>query len=140
MESLPAEYLNRILEQMLAYGDRVHFALIGGGQRPRYQVINTSEKKMTFDSDHLLSSNTNDFAGGTTSPIYTLAQIEAAMNGSGAKTAATGATRSGSSSSGGSGRITAAQKIALVDAEKYEYFKSNRATLPADIGKHAQEI
>ncbi len=134
MESLSAEYLNRVLEQMLTYGDRVQFALTRGGPRPHYQVINTAEKKMTFDSDHLLTSNTNDFVGNTTLPIYTLEQIEVAMAGAGKKTAGTGVTR------GGSTRMTAAQKTALVDAEKYEYFKSNRSTLPANIGKHAQEI
>jgi hypothetical protein len=142
METLSAEYLNRILEQMLTYGDRVQFALAGGGQGPRYQVINASEKKMTFDGDHLLSHNTDDFKSGTTSLIYTLEQIEAAIAGAGKKSAGTGAARGGSGSGSGSGgtRTTAAQKTALVEAEKYEYFKSNRATLPADIGKHAAEI
>jgi len=134
MESLPTEYLNRILAQMLTYGDRVQFALTGGGQGPHYQVINTAEKKMTFDSDHLLTSNTDKFLRGTTSPIYTLEQIEAAMTGTGNKTVGTGVTR------GGSNRTTAAQKLALIEAEKYEYFKNNRSTLPANIGKHAQEI
>ena len=138
METLSAEYLNRILEQMLTYGDRVQFALAGGGQGPRYQVINSSEKKMTFDGDHLLSHNTDDFKGGTTSLIYTLEQIEAAIAGAGKKTAGAGTTRGGSSSGGI--RTTAAQKAALVEAEKYEYFKSHRATMPADIGKHAAEI
>ena len=139
MESLPVAYLNRVLEQMLAYGDRVQFALTGGGQGPRYQVINTANKKMTFDSDHLLTANTDAFVGSsTTSPIYTLEQIESAMAGTGGKTAATGSARGGSGTGGG--RTTAAQKLALVDAEKYEYFKKNRSTLPADIGKHAQEI
>ena len=134
MESLTAEYLNRILEQMLAYGDRVQFATTGGGQLPRYQVINTAEKKMTFGSDHLLTPDTNDFVGSTTSPIYTLEQIEVAVTGAGDKAVGRGVTR------GASHRMTAAQKLALVDAGKYEYFKSNRATMPANIGKHAQEI
>jgi len=140
METLSAEYLNRILEQMLTYGDRVQFALAGGGQGPRYQVINASEKKMTFDGDHLLSHNTDDFKSGTTSLIYTLEQIEAAIAGAGRKTAGTGAARGGSGGGSGATRTTAAQKTALVEAEKYEYFKANRAALPADIGKHAAEI
>ena len=134
IESLTAEYLNRVLEQMLTYGDRVQFALSRGGQRPHYQVINASEKKMTFDGDHLLTSNTDDFIGNTASRVHTLEQIEATIAGVGTKTVSTGVTR------GASTRTTAAQKTALVDAEKYEYFKKNRATLPANIGKHAQEI
>jgi hypothetical protein len=141
MESLTAEYLNRVLEQMLAYGDRVQFALTGGGSGPRYQVINTSNKKMTFDSEHLLTSNTDAFIGnGTTSAIYTLEKIEAAIAGSGIKTARAGVTRSAGGTGNTVPRTTAAQKIALLDAEKYEYFKAHRATLPADIGKHANEI
>ncbi len=134
MESLPAEYLNRVLEQMLTYGDRVQFALTGGGLRPHYQVINTAEKKMTFDSEHLLTHATDSFAGKATSLIYTLEQVEAAITGAGRKAAGTDVA------GGGSNRTTAAQKLALVEAEKYEYFKLHRATLPADIGKHAAEI
>jgi len=134
MESLTADYLNRVLEQMLAYGDRVQFALAHGGQRPHYQVINSADKKMAFDSDHLVTANANDFLAGTTSPVYTLEQIEAAATGVGAKTARTREVRSGTT------RVTAAQKAALVDAEKYEYYKNNRPSLPANIGKHTQEI
>jgi len=134
IETLSAEYLNRVLEQMLAYGDRVQFALTRGGQCPHYQVINATEKKIAFDSNHLLTSGANEFVAGTTSPVYALGQIEAAMTGVGVKTVSTRVV------GGGGTRTTAAQKIALVDAEKYEYFKKNRSTLPADIGKHAQEI
>ncbi len=134
MESLPAPYLNRILEQMLAYGDRVQFALTGGGLRPHYQVINTAEKKMTFDGEHLLTNDTDAFAGKATSLIYTLEQIEAAATGTGQKAVSAGVTCAGSN------RTTAAQKLALVEAEKYEYFKLHRSALPAEIGKHAAEI
>jgi hypothetical protein len=134
LDSLTAEYLTGTLEQMLAYGDRVHFALARGGQRPHYQVINTSEKKMSFDGNHLLTSDNNDFIGGTTSPIYTLEQIEATINGVGTKSARAPVTRSGGT------RVTVAQKTAQVDAEKYEYFKSNRASLPANISKYSQDI
>ncbi len=135
IETLTAEYLNRVLEQMLAYGDRVQFAL-SGNARPQYQVINTSDKKMTFDGEHLLTSDTAAFAAKLTSAIYTLEQIEATMNGVGKKAASTGTSGGGS----GGTRTTAAQKLALVEAEKYEYFKSNRAALPAEIGQHAAEI
>ena len=134
IEALPAEYLNRVLEQMLRYGERVQFALTGGGPAPQYQVINSAEKKMTFDGNHLLTHNTDAFAGKPTSLIHTLEQIEATMNGAAKKTA------SGGASSGGGTRTTAAQKLAMVEAEKYAYFKQHRATLPADIGKHAAEI
>jgi hypothetical protein len=136
IETLSAEYLNRVLEQMLAYGDRIQFALTRGGQCPHYQVINTAEKKIPFDSSHLLTSNTDSFVAGTTSPVYTLAQVEAAIAGVGTKTVRARVVGSGS----GSTRVTAAQKLALVDAEKYEYFKLHRASMPADIAKHSQQI
>jgi hypothetical protein len=134
IESLAAQYLNGVLEQMLAYGDRAQFALTRGGQRPHYQVINSAEKKMTFDGNHLLTTDTSDFVVSAASRPYTLEQIEAAINGVGPKSVGTGVTRSAGT------RTTVAKKEALIDAEKYEYFKNNRASLPANISKHAQEI
>ncbi|HEX8956686.1 MAG TPA: hypothetical protein VF798_10440 [Burkholderiaceae bacterium] len=139
IETLPAAYLNRVLEQMLRYGDRVQFALTGGGPHPQYQVINAAEKKMTFDGNHLLTYSTDAFANKATSLIYTLEQIEAATNGAGQKAASAGG-RSSAGGSGGGPRTSAAQKLAQVEAEKYAYFKQHRATLPAEIGKHAAEI
>jgi hypothetical protein len=136
IETLAAQYLNGVLEQMLAYGDRVQFALARGGQRPHYQVINVAEKKITFDGNHLITSDTDDFVTGTTSLVYSLEQIEAAKSGVAQKTGSTRARVAG----GGTTRTTIAQKVALVDAEKYEYFKQNRSSLPADIAKHSQEI
>jgi hypothetical protein len=139
IETLTREYLNRVMEQMLTYGDRVQFALNRGGQCPHYQVINTFDKKIMFDSNHLLTSNADDFVTGTTSPIYALTQIEAAMKGVGVKTTGAAVVRR---SGGGSGvpRTTAAQREALIDAEKYEYFKKNRSSLPDDIKKQSQKI
>jgi hypothetical protein len=134
IESLTAEYLNSVMEQMLTYGDRVEFSLNAGGQRPHYQVINTAEKKMAFDSSHLLAPAAEGFPGSTTSRIFTLEQIEAAMTGVGTKGVGARLTRVGST------RTTAAQKTALIDAERYEYFKNNRPSLPANIGKHTREI
>ncbi|CAN5364886.1 hypothetical protein BH11PSE11_BH11PSE11_20850 [soil metagenome] len=136
IESLSAEYLNRVMEQMLAYGDRVQFSLTRGGQQPHYLVTNTAEKKMAFDGSHLLTPDINDFVSSTTSRIYSLEQIETSMKAAGTKTGTPRASSAGS----GSTRVTAAQKLALVDAEKYEYFKSNRASLPAGIGQHTKEI
>ncbi len=137
LETLPAAYLNSVLEKMLSYGERVQFALTGGGS-PSYQVINATEKKMTFDGGHLLTYNTDAFAGKPTSLIYSLEQIEAAMNDAGKKAKTVGR----SAGSGGSTvpRTSAAQKLAAVEAEKYAYFKEHRATLPAEIGQHAEEI
>jgi hypothetical protein len=142
IETLSVEYLKRVMDQMLAYGDRVQFALTRGGQRPHYQVINTSDKKIPFDSNHLLTPGTDDFIPGTTSPVYTLEKVEAAMKGVGTKTVSTRSAGGSRSSSGGTGvpRTSAAQKLAVIDAEKYEYFKQNRSTMPEEISKHSQEI
>lgn len=146
IEALSAAYLKDVMDQMLAYGDRVQFALNCGGQRPHYQVMNASAKKMAFDSNHhLLHPAADDFVGSTASGVYTLDQIKTAMAGGGTKSAsATGARTSrvgtGSGSRSGSSRTTAAKKADLVDAEKYEYFKNNRLTLPSDIREHTHEI
>lgn len=146
IETLSAAYLKDVMSQMLAYGDRVQFALNCGGQRPHYQVMNASAKKMAFDSNHhLLHPTADDFVGSTASGVYTLDQIKIAMTSGGTKTTGASSTRTsrvgtGSGNGSGSSRTTAAKKADLVDAEKYEYFKNNRQTLPPDISEHTQEI
>jgi hypothetical protein len=138
IETLPADYLNEVLGRMATYGDRVQFALNGPGARPNYQVMNTAGKKMAFDSNnHLLHPDADEFAGAKASQVFTLDQVKTAKAGGGSAAVRT-ASRVGS----GRGRSpTAATKSKdLVDTEKYEYFKNNRAMLPPAIGTHSEEI
>lgn len=140
IETLNADYINDVLGQMAAYGDRVQFGLTGTGQRPNYQVLNTAGKKMAFDSNnHLLHPAADEFVGGNATGVFTLDQVKAAMAGGGIKSSVgTRVSRVGSSSTRSS---TAAVKAKdLVDAEKYAYFKNNRQTLPSGIGEHSEEI
>ena len=139
IETLATDYLNDVMGQMVAYGDRVQFALTRGGQRPNYQVINTAGKKMAFDSNHhLLIPKADDFVGINTSSIFTLDQIKTAMLGVGVNTGSR--TRVSRVGAGATRTTTAASTKDAVDAEKYEYFKNNRKTLPPNIGAHSDEI
>lgn len=143
IDTLAADYLNDVLEQMLAYGDRVQFSLGAGGVRPHYQVTNSAGKKMAFDSNnHISHPQGDEFVPGNISAILTLEQIEAAIAGVGRKsTTAARTSRAGSGSGGGSGtRTTAAKTRELIDAARYEYFKNNRQTLPSNIGDYSNEI
>lgn len=138
IETLSTDYLNDVLGQMLAYGERVQFSLGTSGPRPHYQVTNSVGKKMAFDSNnHLLHPKADEFAPGNISSSFTLEQIEAAIAGAGS--AAARASRAGGASGGGT-RTSAAKARDLIDAAKYEYFKNNRKTLPAHIGEHSAEI
>ena len=138
LDTLPADYLNDVKGKMESYGDRVQFRLGGSGERPNYQVMNTSDKKMAFDSNHhLVHPKAGEYVGSNASAVLSLDQIKAAIAGVGVRASA--AARSSRASTGRSG--TAAVKVKdLVDAEKYEYFKNNRQTLPAGIGEHSDEI
>jgi hypothetical protein len=137
--TLSADYLNDVMKQMAAYGDRVQFVLTGTGQRPSYQVINTVGKKMAFDSNnHLFHPEADEFVGSNASGIFTLDQIKSAIAG-GATRAGTG-TRVSRVGSGGRGSTAAARAKELIDTEKYAYFKNNRQTLPPAIGEHSEEI
>lgn len=142
IETLTTDFLNRVLEQMLAYGDRVQFALSGAGlQGPTYQVINTSGKKMAFDgSNHLLRAKADEFVAGNLTAVLTLEQIERLIAGGSIKTASGPARVGRAAGAGTTGRVTAAKVKDLVDNEKYEYFKNNRKTLPPGIGEHSEEI
>ncbi len=141
IETLATDFLSRVLEQMLAYGDRVQFALSGAGlQGPTYQVINTAGKKIAFDgSNHLLRVKADEFVAGNVTAIFTLEQIERLIAGGSIKTSSA-ARPSRVASGGGSTRTAAAKVKDLVDNEKYEYFKNNRKTLPPNIGEHSEEI
>jgi hypothetical protein len=145
IEALKADYLKKIMIQMDAYGDRVQLALSGPGQRPHYQVMNASGKKMAFDSNHhLLHPEEDEFASGNVSNIYTLEQVSIIASGGGVRIAGSGPGRIARAGSGAarSPRNTAATVKAdeLVDAEKYRYFKTNRETLPPTIGTHSAQI
>jgi hypothetical protein len=138
IETLAADYLNDVKEKMDAYGDRVQFRLGGSGERPNYQVMNTTDKKMAFDSNnHLVHPKAGEYVGTNASGVFTLDQIKAAIAGVGIRASAGARV----SRVGSSRNSTAAVKVKdLLDAEKYEYFKNNRQTLPPGIGEHSAEI
>jgi hypothetical protein len=137
IDTLKADYLKEVMRQMETYGDRVQFGLIGTGQRPDYLVINSADKKMAFDgSTHLLRSKAEELVGNNISGIFTLDQVKFAIAGEGIRaTAATRMSRVVKNSSS-----AAAVKVNVIDTEKYEYFKNNRQTLPADIREYSEEI
>jgi len=138
IDTLTADYLKDVVTQMKAYGDRVQFALNGPGQKPHYQVINSFEKKMAFDSNnHLLHPGEDEFVGANATPVLTLAQIETAIANVGVKrvTTTTRAVRSVRGSS-----TPAARPGDLIDIQKYEYFKNNVQKLPEGIRAYSQDI
>jgi hypothetical protein len=140
VDVLPVTYLKDVMAKMLDYGDRVHFSLVSGGTLPSYQVINQVDKKMTFDRDHhLLQPQTDEFVGANASQIFSLDQIKARIAGVSLRPAAT--SRSARVVSATSApRTNAARLEEQFAAQRYEYFKNNRSSLPADITKHTDEI
>lgn len=141
-DTLPAEYLKSVLAKMLDYGESVQFSLMSGGPQPSYQIENTLGKKMAFDRNHhLLNPQDDEFVGVNASAVFTLDQIRAAIAGVRPASQAARATRSTRTTSGGAGtRTTAAQLNEQCAAKRYEYFKENRAKLPAAISAHSDEI
>lgn len=141
IETLAADYLKDVIEQMETYGDRVQFGLNGPGQRPIYQVTNTAGKKMAFDqNNHLLHPKDDELTGPNISGIFTISQIKNARASVGIR-ATSAATKAGRTSTSGAPRTTsAAAKTAVLDTEKYEYFKNNRQTLPPTITQYSAEI
>jgi hypothetical protein len=140
MDTLTTAYLKDVLGKMEVYGERVQFGLTGPGPRPYYQITNSAEKKMAFDSNnHLLHPQDDEFVGANATPVFTLEQIKAAIAAGGFRSSGkTHGTRVGSGTRGGG---TAAMKAKdLIDAARYAYFKDNRQTLPANIGEHSAEI
>lgn len=140
---LSAPYLKNVIEKMLAYGDGVQFSVIGSVDGPNYQVINASGKKITFDSNNLLThTRENEFTTKNSLLIYSLDQIKAQLikiNTPTIRAAAPKSRRSTGASSprGGSAAAKAKEQIAI---QKYEYYKTNRAALPSDIREHSEEI
>jgi hypothetical protein len=146
--TLSAAYLKNVIEKMQAYGDRAQFTMNGNVLGPNYQVINTSEKKMSFDSSNrLIQTTEEDFTGANASRIFTLAQVEAMLTNIDApivknsairtRRVAGAGTGTSSSSRGGSSLTKAKEQIAI---QKYDYYKNNRDSLPSDIRAHSEEI
>lgn len=145
VEAIKSEFLNGVIGQMTAYGDRVQFSLLGSVQKPHYEVINSFDKKMTFDGNHHLHRpEDTEFGPGNVTPIFTLEQIRRiiATGGSGVRTPAARTARAASARSAGGARpVTAAARAReAVDAEKYTYFKANREMLPEGINQYSDDI
>lgn len=146
MDSLTTAYLKEVMGKMEVYGDRVQFGLTSPGPCPYYQLTNSAEKKMAFDSNsHLLHPKEDEFAGPNATPVFTLEQIKTAIAAGGFRSV--GVTRVSSaggrvvSRSGGTrGGAVAMKAKDLIDAARYDYFRNNRATLPDGIGEHTAEI
>lgn len=147
MDSLATAYLKDVMDKMEVYGDRVQFGLTSPGPHPYYQLINSAEKKMAFDSNnHLLHPKEDEFVGANATPIFTLEQIKAAIAAGGFRSSG-GATRTSSAggrvvsrSGGARGAAVAMKAKDLIDAARYDYFRNNRQTLPDGIGEHTAEI
>lgn len=143
IDTLTPDYLNQVMGQMNAYGDRVQFSLVRGPQ-PNYQVINTFEKKMAFDANHhLLHPSEEDFSETNVTKIFSMDQVRAWIANAGVRKQAAERprVRSVRSSSSAARPVTAAQKLEeSLDALKYAYFKEHSASLPEGIKAHSQEI
>jgi len=136
------EYLKGVMAKMADYGDRVQFSLVSTGSQPSYQVMNAHDKKMAFDKNHhLLRPEADEFAGPNASAVFTLDQIKTRIAGVGmgfgsARPRAARVVRAGS----GGSRVTAARLDDQFAAQRYEYFRNNRETLPHTISQHSDEI
>lgn len=141
MDSLPVEYLKGVMEKMMSYGDRVQLSLISGGPQPSYQVINNLGKTMAFDKNHhLLHPQEDEFTGPNATPIYSIEQIKSAITGLGFGAGSGSKTVRVARSTGGSTRVSAAKLLDQFAAQRYEYFKNHRQTLPPTITEHTEEI
>jgi len=128
------------MAKMLDYGDRVQFSLITGGAEPGYQVMNPEGKKMAFDGNHhLLRPEGEEFTGVNASAHFSLDQVKAAIAGLRATSGAASKTRA-VRATGTGGRTSAAKLDEQFASQRYEYFKSNRQTLPPKISEHTEEI
>lgn len=138
-DTLPAAYLKDVMAKMIDYGDRVQFSLVSGGPQPSYQVTNTLGKKMAFDRNHhLLQSPSDEFAGANASPVFTLDQVKAGIAGIGVSSGSR--TVRAVRATGGGTRTSAAKLEEQFAAQRYEYFKNNRQTLPSAISEYSDEI
>lgn len=128
------------MQKMTDYGDRVQLSLISGGPQPSYQVINNLGKTMAFDKNHhLLHPQEDEFTGANATPIYSMEQIKSAISGLGFGTGSGSKARVARSTGGGT-RVSAAKLHDQFAAQRYEYFKNHRQTLPPTITEHTEEI
>lgn len=140
-EALPVAYLKGVMEKMVDYGDRVQFSLVSGGPEPSYQITNTLGKQMAFDRNHhLLRPEADEFAGANATSAFTLEQVKAAISGIGAASRPAARARVVRAGGGGTTRISAARLEEQFAAQRYEYFKNNRQSLPPAISEHTEEI
>jgi hypothetical protein len=144
-DSLPVEFLKGVMEKMADYGENVQFSLVTGGSEPGYQIANNDGKKMAFDRNHhLWRPEGDEFTGANATRNFTVEQVKSAINGIRATSGTTRTTRTASRSSSGTGtgvpRTTAARLDEQFAAQRYEYFKNNRQTLPPTISQHTEEI
>jgi hypothetical protein len=141
MDTLPADYLKSVMAKMEDYGDRVQFSLVSGGPQPSYQVLNTLGKKMAFDRNHhLLNPQADEFVGANASAIRTLDQIKTAISGVGTLSGTRSRTARVAGAGSGVSRTTVGQLHDQFAAQRYEYFRNNRQTLPPTISAHSDEI
>ncbi len=142
-DALPTDYLKDVMAKMTDYGDRVQFSLISGGPAPSYQIINNLDKKMAFDRNHhLLQPQADEFVGVNASTVFTLDQVKARIAGislnAGKKANTARVVRA--SSGAGSTRTSAAKLEDQFAAQRYEYFRNHRQTLPPTITEYTDEI
>jgi hypothetical protein len=140
-DSLPVDYLKGVMEKMTDYGNRVQFSLVSSGGLPVYQILNDYGKTIAFDRNHhLYRPEGDEFIGANASAAFTVEQVKAAITGIGASSRpAAKASRVVRASSGGT-RTSAARMEEQFAAQRYEYFRNNRQTLPAGITEHTEEI
>jgi hypothetical protein len=139
VETLPLDYLNDVMNQMLQYGERVRFAVGASTMRPNYQVIGAGERTMAFDGANiLLHPKPGDFDGERVSATYTLEQIEKLAGGGKLAPASRAGTTHLAKGPGAGTR--AAVALDAINAEKYAYFRENRHLLPAEINQHSDAI
>jgi hypothetical protein len=135
-ETLPRDFLNEVMNQMLRYGEKVRFA-VGVNSPPSYQVEGLGGRTMAFDGRHiLLKTKPGDFTGERASQVYTLQQIDTLASG-GKLAAERPLTHLSAKPREGT---QASRTLDALNAEKYSYYKEHRAALPADIGKHSDEV
>lgn len=129
------------MAKMNDYGDRVQFSLISGGGDPAYQVINSVDKKMAFDRNHhLYRPEEHEFVGANATQIFTMDQVKAAIAGIGIGSRAAPRAARVVKSGGGTTRVSAAKLEEQFAAQRYEYYKNHRQTLPPAITDHTEEI
>jgi hypothetical protein len=137
VETLPRDYLTEVMNQMLRYGELVRFATNGSGPHPNYQVVGAGGRSMSFDGRHiLLTPKAGDFTGEKVSKDFTLQQVETLASG-GKLAPARPTTHLSATPRAGT---QASRTLDALNAEKYAWYKENRASLPQDIGKHSDEV